>query len=148
VIGQARLGPRFVMHGYSTLDAEKPRDPAKLIATSKQDGGISCAGGAQSEGRAVPDGDVGPPRHEIYPGKERVGRPADSEAMTPRRSRAGLRQSRRDRRPPKAGDFRSAKAFARAIQTGVADPNPYDGIEGGKLNLWTYDHYPRPAAYG
>src|SRR6478735_4753874 len=25
-----------VMHGYSTLDADKPRDPAKLIATSKQ----------------------------------------------------------------------------------------------------------------
>src|SRR4051812_41891814 len=25
-----------VMHGYSTLDAEKPRDSAKLIATSKQ----------------------------------------------------------------------------------------------------------------
>ena len=27
------------------------------------------------------------------------------------------------------------------MQTGVADPNPYDGIEAGKLNLWTYDHY-------
>ena len=25
-----------VMHGYSTLDADKPRDPAKLIATSTQ----------------------------------------------------------------------------------------------------------------
>ena len=25
-----------VMHGYSTLDSDKPRDPAKLIATSKQ----------------------------------------------------------------------------------------------------------------
>ena len=24
---------------------------------------------------------------------------------------------------------------------GVADSNPYDGIEAGKLNLWTYDHY-------
>src|SRR5471032_228453 len=25
-----------VMHGYSTLDADKPRDPAKLVATSRQ----------------------------------------------------------------------------------------------------------------
>src|SRR3954453_22234563 len=25
-----------IMHGYSTLDADKPRDPAKLVATSKQ----------------------------------------------------------------------------------------------------------------
>ena len=33
------------------------------------------------------------------------------------------------------------EAWTRAIKTGVADPNPYDGIEPGKLNLWTYDHY-------
>ena len=33
------------------------------------------------------------------------------------------------------------------MQTGVADPNPYDGIEAGKLNLWTYDHY-HASTYG
>ena len=33
------------------------------------------------------------------------------------------------------------EAWTRAIQTGVADPNPYDGVEAGKLDLWTYDHY-------
>jgi hypothetical protein len=33
------------------------------------------------------------------------------------------------------------EAWTRAMQTGVADPNPYDGIESGKLNLWSYDHY-------
>ncbi len=27
---------KVVMHGYSTLDAEKPRDPAKLITTAKR----------------------------------------------------------------------------------------------------------------
>lgn len=27
------------------------------------------------------------------------------------------------------------------MQTGAADPNPYDGIDAGKLNLWTYDSY-------
>ena len=39
------------------------------------------------------------------------------------------------------------EAWTRAFQTGVADPNPYDGIEAGKLNLWTYDHY-HASAYG
>ena len=39
------------------------------------------------------------------------------------------------------------EAFTRAIQTGVADPNPYDGIEAGKLNLWTYDNY-HASTYG
>ena len=33
------------------------------------------------------------------------------------------------------------EAFNRAIRTGVADPNPYDGIDVGKVDLWTYDHY-------
>ena len=27
------------------------------------------------------------------------------------------------------------------MHTGVADSNPYDGIDAGKLDLWTYDHY-------
>ena len=39
------------------------------------------------------------------------------------------------------------EAWTRAMQTGVADPNPYDGIEAGKLNLWTYDSY-HASAYG
>ena len=33
------------------------------------------------------------------------------------------------------------EAWNRAIQAGVADPNPYEGIEFGKINLWTTDHY-------
>ena len=48
----------------------------------------------------------------------------------------------------KAGAAASAKAvlpvgeaWTRAMQSGVADPNPYDGVEAGRINLWTYDHY-------
>jgi hypothetical protein len=33
------------------------------------------------------------------------------------------------------------------MQNGVADPNPYDGIDAGKLNLWTYDNY-HASTYG
>ena len=35
VIGR-RGWDKVVMHGFSTLDAQKPRDPAKLIATTKE----------------------------------------------------------------------------------------------------------------
>jgi len=35
VIGK-RAWDTVVMHGFSLLDANKPRDPAKLVATSKQ----------------------------------------------------------------------------------------------------------------
>jgi hypothetical protein len=27
------------------------------------------------------------------------------------------------------------------METGVADANPYDGIDFGKVDLWTYDQY-------
>jgi len=33
------------------------------------------------------------------------------------------------------------EAWTRAMQAGIADPNPYDGIDAGKVDLWTYDHY-------
>jgi len=39
------------------------------------------------------------------------------------------------------------EAFNRAIKTGVADANPYDGIEANKLNIWTFDSY-HASTYG
>ena len=33
------------------------------------------------------------------------------------------------------------------MATGVADPNPYDGIARGQVDLWTWDHY-HASSYG
>ena len=33
------------------------------------------------------------------------------------------------------------EAWTRAIQAGIADANPYDGIDAGKVDQWTADHY-------
>jgi len=33
------------------------------------------------------------------------------------------------------------------MTTGVADPNPYDGIALGQVDLWTWDHY-HASSYG
>ena len=33
------------------------------------------------------------------------------------------------------------EAWTRAMDSGLADPNPYDGIELDKIDLWTFDHY-------
>ena len=38
-------------------------------------------------------------------------------------------------------------AWMRAIATGIADGNPYDGVAFGQVDLWTYDHY-HASAYG
>jgi hypothetical protein len=39
------------------------------------------------------------------------------------------------------------EAWMRAIHDGIADANPYDGIEAGKVDLWTYDNY-HASTYG
>ena len=38
-------------------------------------------------------------------------------------------------------------AWIRAMNSGVADRNPYDGIDAGKLDLWAYDGY-HASVYG
>ena len=43
--------------------------------------------------------------------------------------------------PSVAGVVPVGQAWNRAMTTGVADPNPYDGIGYGQLDLWAYDHY-------
>jgi hypothetical protein len=40
-----------------------------------------------------------------------------------------------------AGVIPVGLAWNRAIDTGFADPDPYDGIEAGKVDLWAYDNY-------
>jgi len=40
-----------------------------------------------------------------------------------------------------AGIIPAGEAWNEAIAAGYADPNPYDGIGAGQVNLWTYDHY-------
>jgi uncharacterized protein DUF4886 len=123
-----------VMHGFSTLDAEKPKDPAKLIATSKQ-----MADFLRTKN----------PKVELYlmatwsradqtypPNGAWAGQPIEAMA---RDVRAAYDQAA-------AGAAVKAvipvgEAWTRAMQAGIADPNPYDGIEAGKLDLWTYDHY-------
>ena len=38
------------------------------------------------------------------------------------------------------------EAFNCAITAGLADPNPYDGIGPGQIDLWSWDHYHASAA--
>jgi hypothetical protein len=133
VIGQ-RGWDIVVMHGFSTLDAEKPRDPAKLVSTSRQ-----MADFLRSRNPAVQIHLVA-----TFPRADQVYPPAGAWAGEP------IEAMVRDVRAAydQAASASAAKtvlpvgeAWGRALQTGVADPNPYDGIEPGKLNLWTYDHY-------
>ena len=41
----------------------------------------------------------------------------------------------------------AGEAWNRAFAMGIADANPYDGIDTDKFDLWTYDHY-HASSYG
>ncbi len=134
----AEIGSRgwdtVVMHGFSLLDAEKPRDPAKLAATSRQ----------MAEFLRGKNPNVGiflistwPRADHVYPEKG-AWHGKGVEAMT-RDVSAAYDEAARG-----AGIktiIPVGESWLRAMQTGVADPNPYDGIDAGKLNLWTHDSY-------
>ena len=49
--------------------------------------------------------------------------------------------------PRYAGIVPVGLAWNRAIDSGVADANPYDGIDANKIDLWAYDHY-HASSYG
>ena len=129
-----------VMHGYSTLDNDKPGDPAKLVATARQmaeflrahnpkvDLYLMATWSRADETYAAKGAWTGQPieamARDVRAAYDKAAGPAGAKAVIP-----------------------VGEAWTRAIQTGVADPNPYDGIESGKLDLWTYDNY-HASTYG
>ncbi len=133
VVGR-RGWDKVVMHGYSTLDAQKPRDPAKLVTTTRQMAEFLRGRNANVELFLMATWSRA---DQTYPEKGAwAGTPIDVMARDIRAAYdqaaagAGIRQV-----------IPVGEAFNRAIATGVADPNPYDGIGGGTINLWTFDHY-------
>lgn len=134
VIGR-RPWDTVVMHGQSTLDLDKPGDPTKLIASSRQ---LSQFFHDRNPNVEIHLMATWSRADETYPPKSAwSGKPIEAMA---RDVRAG-----NDKAAAGAPAVKSVipvgEAWTRAMQAGVADPNPYDGIGPGKFNLWTYDHY-------
>jgi hypothetical protein len=135
---RAEIGSRawdiVVMHGQSTLDFARPRDPAKLIETSAQ---MAAFLRERNPKVAIHLTATWSRADQTYPASGAwAGRPIEAMA---RDVRAAYDQAAK--RIGATAVLPVGEAWTRAMQTGVADPNPYDGIEAGKLDLWTYDHY-------
>ena len=133
VIGR-RSWDKVVMHGFSTLDANNPGDPAKLISTSRQMAEFLRGRSPKVEIHLMATWSRA---DQVYPaGGAWAGKPIETMA---RDIRAAYELAAKA--PGIKGVIPVGEAWTRAMQSGVADPNPYDGIEAGKMNLWTYDHY-------
>jgi len=124
-----------VAHGQSTLDLDKPRDPTKFMETG--------ARFVEAMLEVNPSAEIylsatWSRADETYPA-DGVWHGEPIEAMG-RDVRAAY-----DRLASEVHGITAinpvGEAWTRAMQTGVADPDPYDGIAFGELDLWTYDHY-------
>lgn len=123
-----------VMHGFSLLDAQKPRDPAKLVATSKQMADFLRGKNPNVDLYLIA---TFPRADQVYPEKGAWrGESVEKMAKDVRVAYDAAAKNANIKTVIPVGE-----AWVRAMQAGVADSNPYDGIEAGKVNLWTYDRY-------
>jgi hypothetical protein len=134
VIGQ-KSWDNVIMHGFSTLDPKKPGDPTVLIATVKQ---MSDYLRSKNAAVAIRIMSTWPRADQTYEPKGAwSGKPIEAMAKD---VRDGYNKAAAAT-PAIKGVVPVGDAWVRAMHTGVADSNPYDGIDPGKLNLWTYDSY-------
>ena len=124
-----------VAHGYSTLDLQKPGDPTKLVETAKQLATALQAKNAKVDLRLEA---TFPRADETYgPKGAWYGKTIGDMAKD---VRAGYDLAAKSH-PSIKGVIPVGEAWTRAMDVGVADNNSLDGIDAGKLNLWTYDNY-------
>jgi hypothetical protein len=130
----SRPWDKVVMQGQSMLDNTRPGDATKIVATGQQLAEFLRRRNAKVELFLMATWSRA---DQTYPEKGAwFGKPIEAMA---RDVRAGV-----DKAAAAAGTknvIPVGEAWTRAIKTGIADPNPYDGIEVDKLDLWTHDHY-------
>ena len=124
-----------VAHGFSTLDSQKPGDPTKLIETAKQ---LATALHSKNPKVDFKLEATFPRADETYGLKGAwYGKTIGDMA---RDVRAGYDLAAKSH-PSIKGVIPVGEAWIRAMEVGLADNNSLDGIDAGKLNLWTYDNY-------
>jgi hypothetical protein len=124
-----------VLQQYSTLDPDKPGDAAATIPAAR--------GLTQLLRERNPKVDISlvatwtRPDLTFPPGKQWSGQPITRMALDLRKADDRVRREV----PSIARVIPVGEAFNCAIARGIADSNPYDGIDPGKIDLWASDNY-------
>lgn len=130
-----------VLQSYSTLDATHPGDPTLLVAYVKRWAEMLRA--RNESVRIYLDATWSRP-DQTYPARAPWrGKPIEAMAQDIAR---GYRLAAEDT-PGVVAVAPVGLAFNRAIAMGIADPDPYDGVAFGEIDLWSWDHY-HASAYG
>jgi hypothetical protein len=123
------------LQGYSTLDQKHPGNPADQIKGAHDLAGMFVAANPEAKVYLVStwsraDQTYKPDGH--WYGKS-IYTMADDLAATSAEALKGFSGL--------TAAIPVGTAWSRAMSEGVADPNPYDGIDFGKIDLWTWDQY-------
>ena len=130
-----------VLQEYSTLDPQRPGNPENY---QRYAGAIAKMLTAHNPRVTVALMPTWSRADQTYrAGGAWAGRPITAMADDIARAAARVRASSRDIDMV----LPVGQAWNRAIQAGFADPNPYDGVAYGQINLWTWDQY-HASAYG
>ncbi|AWM76645.1 PEP-CTERM sorting domain-containing protein [Phenylobacterium parvum] len=129
-----------ILQGQSTLDLERPGDPTRLIESGRQLSDIL----AQKNPSARIYYQATWSRADLTYLKPSPWKGKPIAAMA-RDVRAGYDRARAASKSVR-GVLPVGEAWNRAMETGVADPNPYDGVAFGKVDLWGWDQYHASAA--
>ncbi|MBE1530061.1 hypothetical protein GGC65_004517 [Sphingopyxis sp. OAS728] len=124
-----------VLQEFSTLDRAKPGDPTDYM---RNVGRLASLFKARNPAVDIRLAATWSRADQIYKSEGPwYGKPVTSMADDLRAAADRARSAT----PSVAGIVPVGQAWNRAMTTGVADPNPYDGIGYGQLDLWAYDHY-------
>jgi hypothetical protein len=123
-----------VLQDFSTLDRARPGDPGLLLRYS---GLFASMFRQRNPAVRIELNSTWSRADETYlPKGHWYGKPIAAMALD---LRAGANLALANRSVD--GIIAVGEAWNRAFAEKLADPNPYDGIDFGKLDLWTYDQY-------
>jgi len=124
-----------VLQDYSTLDRAKPGD---AVAHIRDTGRLAALFKGANPAAKIYLETTWPRADQIYPaGSHWHGKPIGAMVDDLARANALALLANRDLN----GTAPVGEAWLRAMTQKVADPNPYDGVAYGKIDLWTWDHY-------
>jgi hypothetical protein len=130
-----------VLQSYSTLDREKPGDPALLVDYTRHWAETFSARNPAVDIRVMATwsrADLTFLTQSPWTGKTIFAMADDLSCGYGQAAKAS---------PRVKAVVEVGEAFSRAIRTGVADANPYAGIPFGQVDLWAWDNY-HASAFG